>query len=213
MLNHRKLLLIGAGGHCKSVISSLHSLLSYETVGIVDENTQAGSLMGIPIIGGDTDLMSLYSKGYTDAFVAVGNGTIRKKLFKYIEEMGFEIPNIIDKSSTIDTSVQLGRGIYVGKMAVVNTEASIGDGVILNTACVIEHECNIGEMAHIAPGAILCGNVTIGKETHIGAGSVIRQGIKVGGKAVIGMGSVVVKNIKGNVTAFGNPCKEVSGCL
>lgn len=209
MPDSKKLLLIGAGGHCKSVISALISSSVYKKIAIIDNHTQMTKLLGIPVIGNDGDLEKLYMEGYTDAFIAIGDVTVRKRLFNYIDKIGFEIPNIVDVSSVIGLGVVLGRGIYIGKKTVVNTEASIGDGVMLNTACVIEHECRIEEMVHIAPGSILCGNVTIGKETYVGAGSVIRQGIEIGEKTMIGMGSVVVKNIKANVTAIGNPCKEI----
>jgi acetyltransferase-like isoleucine patch superfamily enzyme len=56
---------------------------------------------------------------------------------------------------------------------------------------------------------VICGEVEIGENTHIGAGSVIKQQVKIGSNTIIGMGSIVLKDIKGNVVAYGNPCKEV----
>jgi acetyltransferase-like isoleucine patch superfamily enzyme len=49
----------------------------------------------------------------------------------------------------------------------------------------------------------------VGDYTHIGAGSVVKQQTAIGANTLIGMGSVVLKNISDNVTAYGNPCREV----
>jgi acetyltransferase-like isoleucine patch superfamily enzyme len=62
---------------------------------------------------------------------------------------------------------------------------------------------------HISPGATLCGGVKICNNTHIGANSTIIQYRSIGENAIIGAGSIVTKDIRNNVTAYGNPCKEV----
>ena len=221
MPESRKLLLLGAGGHCRSVLDSLLSLSIYQEIGLVDnqyrETSKADTvpyniLSECKYMGGDDSLERLFSEGYTEAFITVGsigNVTVRKNLYTKLKQIGFRIPNIFDKSSTVSRYSILGEGIYVGKNAVVNANAQIGNCVIVNSSSVIEHDCIIGDFVHAASGCILCGNVQVEKETHIGAGSVIRQGIHIGAETIIGLGSVVVKDIGSNVVAYGNPCIEV----
>lgn len=222
MSEAKKILLIGAGGHCLSVLDSLLSSYNYIDIGIIDKNydmletssiiKKPCTIMDVPIVGNDNDLNKLYEEGYTDAFItvgSVGNVTIRKKLYQLVKSIGYHIPNIIDKTGIVSPHAICGEGIYVGKRAVVNANTQIGNCTIINTASVIEHECVVGDFVHVAPGSMVCGNVHIGSETHIGAGSVIKQGIRIGKETMIGVGSVVVKNIGSNVTAYGNPCKEV----
>lgn len=216
MFQNRKILLLGAGGHCLSVIDSLISSYNYSDIGIIDKveegNQGKRMIMGVPVVGSDDDLLHLFESGYTDAFItvgSVGNPSLRKKLYQQIKEIGFQIPNIIDKTSVISEYATLAKGIYVGKNAVINANTMIGCCAIINTSATIEHECNIGEFVHIAPGSILCGNVTIGNHTHIGAGSIVKQGLHIGSDTMIGMGSVVISNIGSKVTAYGNPCREV----
>jgi sugar O-acyltransferase (sialic acid O-acetyltransferase NeuD family) len=205
-----KIILVGGGGHCKSILDSLIQLNRYTEIGIVDKNEKIGSkVMGIPVVGSDEDLQRLYENGYKTAFVAIGESTLRIKLFEKLQNIGFTIPNIIDPTSTISTYTSLGKGIYFGKDSVVNVGSVINDGVIINTKALVEHDAYIGEFAHIAPGSILCGEVTVGMRTHIGAGSVIKQQVKIGADTLIGMGSVVLKDIDDNRVAYGNPCKEV----
>jgi len=213
----RKILLLGAGGHCKSVLDSIISSYCYDSIGIIDKilpsiEDENSNIMGIPIIGEDNDLTRLYSEGFTEAFITVGSigdVSLRKKLYITIKQIGFHIPNIVDSSSIVSSFAVLGEGIYIGKNAVVNADAKIGNCAIINTSAVIEHECRIGDFVHIAPGSILSGNVWIDEGTHIGAGSVIKQGLHIGADTMIGIGSVVLKDIKSKVTAYGNPCKEV----
>lgn len=220
MGQNRKILLLGMGGHCLSVIDSLKSLKLYESIGLIakDEDTlylsdtKADLNGSIQVVGSDKDLPLLKEEGYTDAFITVGsigNPIIRQRLYNLLKEIGYNIPNIIDRTAVLSSDISLGEGIYVGKKAVINAGSSIGNCAIINTMALIEHECSLGDFTHIAPGSILCGKVVVGENTHIGAGSIIRQGLNIGEDTMIGMGSVVVKDIGDHVTAYGNPCKEV----
>ena len=221
MEDAKNILLIGAGGHCLAVLDSLLSSYQYQDIGIIDKKNDCTepntnpkeTIMGVPIVGYDEDLEYLFDKGYREAFITVGSigdVSLRKKLYHKVKEIGFRIPNIIDKTSALSMNTTLGEGIYVGKKAMINANANIGNLAIINSSAVIEHECKINDFVHIAPGAVLCGNVWIGRETHIGAGSVIKQGVHIGSNTMIGMGSVVLKNMKDYTIAYGNPCREVN---
>jgi sugar O-acyltransferase (sialic acid O-acetyltransferase NeuD family) len=216
MPEKHNLLLIGGGGHCRSVIDSLRSNNRYDKIGIIEkrndlEDTKS-TLDGIPIIGFDDELELFKGYGYDEAFITVGsigNSKIRKKLFEKISKLGYKIPNIIDETSTVSDCIQLGKGIFIGKSVIVNAGANIKNGAIINSGSIIEHDCFVGEYVHISPGSILCGNVSIGSESHIGAGSIIKQSVSVGNNTVIGMGSVVLSDFGSYKKAYGNPCKEV----
>lgn len=209
----KKILLIGGGGHCKSVLDSLIQKNEYSKIGIIDKIENVGrTILGVPVIGCDNDLVNLYNEGYRYAFITVGsigNPKLRIQLFNRVEDIGFLMPNIIDPTAIVSKYVSLDSGIFVGKGAVINVGSRVGKGAIINTQSIIEHDCEIGEFAHIAPGTALCGEAQIGANTHIGAKSVIKQQTKVGANTVVGMGSVVLKDIADNMVAYGNPCKEV----
>ena len=209
----RKLLLLGGGGHCKSIIDSLFDKNEYDEIGIIEkQNNSCVPVLGIPVIGVDDDLKQFKHDGFTDAFISlgsIGNPLNRRKLFKLISSLGFSIPNIIDKSAVVSKSVVLGKGIYIGKNALVNADAFLSDCSIINSSATIEHDCIIGEFVHISPGAVLGGNVFIGQDSHIGAGSTIKQKVRIGENVMIGMGSVVLHDIPANTVAYGCPCKVV----
>lgn len=205
------LLLIGGGGHCRSVLDCLVSLGEYSQIRIVDNDRSAVAL-GIPLAGNDSDLPRLMRDGWTSAFITVGSiGStgIRRRLYHLIKELGFQIPIIIDPTAIIANEVEIREGTFVGKHAVVNSGSKVGNCAIINTGSIVEHDCCIGDFSHVSPGTTICGQVLIGNDTHIGAGTVVRQGITIGSSTLIGAGSVVVKDIPGHVKAYGNPCKVV----
>jgi sugar O-acyltransferase (sialic acid O-acetyltransferase NeuD family) len=210
---NKKLLLIGGGGHCKSVLDSLLPINQYSEIGIIDKKENiAKTILGVSIIGSDNDLLKLHKNGYYYAFITVGSVNVPKlriELFKMIEDIGYEIPNIVDLTANISESVKIEKGVFVGKNVVINVGSSIGKGVIINTASIIEHDCIIGQFSHVAPGAVLCGEVQVGANTHIGAKCVIKQQVKIGSNTVIGMGSVVLHDVGDHLLAYGNPCKVV----
>ena len=204
----KKLLLIGGGGHCYSVLDCVLSKDNYEDIGIIDHGDTP--ILSTPVIGRDKDLPKLFLEGWTDAFISVGsigNTALRRHLYNMVDKIGFTIPVICDSSAVIGRDVQIGKGVFIGKRAVINAGSIIGSGAIINTASMIEHDCVVGDFAHISPGTVLCGQVKVGADTHIGAGSVVRQQIRIGERALIGAGSVVVKDIPDYTKAFGNPCK------
>ena len=206
----KKLLLIGGGGHCRSVLDSVLSLHEYDEIGIVDYTNT--SVNGVPVVGQDEDLPNLHKAGWTDAFITVGSigdAKLRRRLYEMVSDIGFAVPVIEDPSAIIAKDVILAAGCYVGKGAILNAGSSIGKAAIINSGAVIEHDCVIDEFAHISPGTVLCGQVVVGVNSHIGAGAVVRQQIKIGKDVLVGIGSVVVDDIPDHVKAYGNPCRVV----
>ena len=209
----KKLVLLGGGGHCKSVLDAALSSGEYTEIVVTDPEIPVGSkIFNCRVAGTDEALSNLLNLGFIYAFIAVGsieNPSIRIKLADKAKALGFKFPVIVDPSAVISEYAHIGAGVFVGKKAVVNTDVTIEEHCIINTGCIIEHECQIGKFSHVSIGSILCGNVIVGKESLVGAGATVIQGIKIGNRAIIGAGSTVVKDIPDNVNAYGNPCRVV----
>ena len=210
---NKKILLIGGGGHCKSVLDSLLELNKYLEVGIIDKKDKIGSsVLGVPVIGCDDDLPALFNKGYKYAFVTVGsigNSSLRIKLYNILSEIGYEIPSVVDPSAIVSKYAKIEQGVFIGKQSIVNAGSLIQKGAIINSGTIIEHDCQIGVFAHIAPGVVLGGGVTVGENSHIGSNVTIKQQVNIGSNSIVGMGSVVLHNIEDSIMAYGNPCREV----
>ena len=91
-----KIILIGGGGHCKSVIDVIEQEARFEIAGIVDKPELLGSkILGYPVIANDIDLEVL-AKKYKNALITVGqikSSLARIKLYDLVIKAGFILPS------------------------------------------------------------------------------------------------------------------------
>ena len=194
-----KIVLLGCGGHAKSIVDAIETAGIYEIAGFIDNVCQDEfEYRGYRIIGCDEKLQEIYSSGIHYAFVCVGflgRGRVRNKLYEELKEIGYIIPSIVDPSAVLATDVNIGEGTFVGKRAVINSNALVGKMAIINTAAVIEHDCVIDDFCHIAISSVICGAVHVGENSFVGANATVIQGVNIGADAFIKACSVVVKDV------------------
>ena len=206
-MRNDKIVLIGGGGHCKSVLDAVLRSRNYSEIVITDNDLPVGtSILGCKVVGNDDLLPDLYRNGVTFGFISIGSiksTDVRHRAYERAYGVGFEFPIIADPSAIIASSAAIGKGVFIGKNAVVNADAVIGHMAIINTGAIIEHGCKIGEFSHIAVGAVACGNVTIKKGVFMGARSVVTQGVSIGEGVMIGAGSIVLKSVPSYQKIYG----------
>lgn len=209
----KDIILLGGGGHCKSVIDTIKNINEFNIVGILDVKEKMGTKVSdVEIIGTDDDLDYFYKQGIIYSFItlgSIGNTNPRQNLYKRSMEIGYKFPAIVDNTSMVSAHAKIGDGTFIGKGAIINADVILDLNCIINTGAIIEHDCHIGRFCHIAPGSVISGGVIIGDNTHIGTNSTIIQNVNIGDNCIIGAGSVVVSNINNNAKAYGNPCREV----
>ncbi len=191
----KELVLVGFGGHGKSVADCIERQGKYQIVGYTDLKPLDGCKYNY--LGTDEALDTLYHKGIRNAVVCIGylgKGNVREILYEKLKSIGYTLPIIIDPSALISETAEIGEGTFVGKMAVINAEANVGKMAIINTKALVEHECIVGDFTHIAVGATLCGAVTVGESCLVGASATVLQTLTVGDHTVIGAGSLIVKS-------------------
>jgi UDP-perosamine 4-acetyltransferase len=202
-----KLIILGTGGHARSVMDILLQNADFDIVGCI--GPESSEVLGQPVIGNDNDLRHIFSKGIWNIFVAIGDNHLRNMLFQKVTSIGFRPINVVSQFAMISPRVELGVGICIMAGAVINVATTIRDNCIINTRCSIDHNCSIGRSSHIAPGVTLSGTVRIGEGVHIGTGSCVIDGITIGDWAYIGGGATVVKDIPAGVLAYGVPAKII----
>ncbi len=202
-----KILLIGCGGHAKSVVDSIEAAGQYDIAGFVGTpQEQEFTYRGYRVLGTDADLPALYASGVRYAALCVGylgEGRLRDRLASSVKAAGFTLPIVMDSSAVVAADAVIGEGTFIGKNAVVNAAATVGRLAIINTAAVVEHDCRVGDFSHVAVGATLCGGVTVGEHALVGAGATVLQGLAVGDNARVGAGATVLIDIADNTTAVG----------
>lgn len=206
-----KLVLIGGGGHCKSVIDAAKRMDCFDEIVITDRNINQGTkVLGCTVVGTDDCLEELYQQGFEYALVTVGSmgvNPLREKIANKVAALGYMFPVIQDPSAIVSDSAVIEDGTFIGKNVVINVDTKIGKHCIINTGAIIEHGCCIDDFVHISVGTTLCGEVNIGKNCMIGSRSTIIQCISVGDNCVVGAGAVMIKNLPDNSTAFGVPAR------
>lgn len=188
------IVLIGAGGHCKSVIDVLEHLDEYRISGIVGMPEEAGlKVLGYPVIGTDADLEKIITE-YRYFHIALGflrSPRRRIEIWKLLTGIGAKMPAIISPLAYVSSHSRIGRGTIVMHRALINSSAVVGENVIINTMALVEHDAIIGDHCHIATGAVINGGVKVGEAAFVGSGTVTRQGAEIAAGAFIKANSIV----------------------
>ena len=191
----KRLLLIGCGGHARSLIDLVETTHQWQIHGLVGLPEQVGSeVLGYSVLGTDAQLPALREQCGC-AVLAVGqltNPTPRQRLAALLDQYCFQIPTLISPNAHISRHALIGNGTVVGHGAIVNAGAKVGDHCILNTHAVIEHDAWIGNHCHISTGALINGNVSIGHGSFIGSGAMLREGLEIPSGSVISAGKRVM---------------------
>jgi len=205
--SHRKpVLVIGAGGHSKSVISVLRTA-GYTVEAVIDDGPSkwGQELLGVPVAGPTSELAN---KAGALAIIAIGNNVSRKTVAERFNHL--EWITLVYPGAYVNPSAQLGPGTMVFPGAVIGAEASIGAHVIISAQCTVGHDSVIGDYAHLAAGVQVAGEVSIGKGVFLAVGSVVIPGIRIGEWALVGAGGVVVHDLPDGCKAFGVPARVVA---
>lgn len=207
---NRPLILLGGGGHCKSVADAALSA-GFEIRGILDvPDAVGGQCMGIDIIGTDADIPKYVDE--CDFVITVGaikRHDKRIELHSAVANAGGSFATIIASTAYISPFATVGAGTVVLHGSVVNSAARIGDGCIINTGAVIEHDTEVGNYCHVSTQAVINGGCRVGEATFIGSGAVVCNGITIAGDTVVGAGAVVNKDILTSGIYVGVPARLI----
>jgi len=194
---HKNLILLGGGGHCKSVIEVAESA-GYTILGIFDRPEEVGkAVLDYKVIGVDDDIPQYVDKA--EFVITVGfikNPALRIKLYNKVKEAGGKLATIVASTAHVSKYATLGEGTVVMHQAFVNAGAQIGNNVILNTFTNIEHDAVIGDQCHISTGTMVNGDCKVGQNVFVGSQTVLANGIEVADDIIIGAGSVIYHDIK-----------------
>ena len=201
---NRSLILIGGGGHCKSVINVAESA-GFRILGILDTAEYIGKkVLNYEVIG--KDICRLID--YASFIVTVGHikdASLRIQLHEKVLRKNGTLATLISPTAIISRYADIGEGSVIMHQAVVNADVRIGKGCIINTFANIEHDSVIGDYTHISTGTMVNGNCCVGNASFLGSQSVMVNGRSITDECVIAAGSVVRKDIKIRGIYSGNP--------
>lgn len=191
----KNILLIGCGGHSKSIIEIIESSNKFKILGLIGQNDEIGrKVLGYDVLGVDGDLEKL-KESCSNAFVAIGQIKSYEKKFNLINKLlslNFKIPSIFSSTSIVSKHSLLEIGSSIAHGVVINAGAKVGKYCTINTNALIEHDVVIGDLCHISTGVLINGNTKIGKGSFIGSGAIIREGLTIPPNTVISSGKRIM---------------------
>ncbi|WP_080238129.1 acetyltransferase [Spirosoma rigui] len=145
-----------------------------------------------------------------EAFVAISDNRVRKRLVKMLNERRKIQPvNAIHDTSVVSTLASLGHGNLIAARVTINPYAEIGHHCIIQSGAIVETRAKVGDYVHVGTASVINSGVFIEEGAFIGTGATLVAGVTIGKNARVGAGSVVIENVDAGETVFGNPAKKL----
>jgi sugar O-acyltransferase (sialic acid O-acetyltransferase NeuD family) len=175
-----RLLIVGAGGHGRSVAEAVLMADQFNLLGFLDDGAfaRAEAVWDLPVLG-PAAAFENYANHAAHAVVAIGNNVLRKKLFAELQSAGFALASVIHPKAIVSPRAQLGAGVAVMAGAIVGTEAKLGQGAIVNCGAVVDHHAQVHEFGHLGVNACMAGGSELGALAWMQAGSAIGYGVQI----------------------------------
>jgi len=174
----RTLILVGAGGHCRSCIDVIELEARWTIAGIVGREEERGSVvLGHAVAHVDADLPALVKQGHAFLITIgqIGAPGRRKEIYERLVSLGASFATVISPRSYVSAHAIIGAGSIVMHHALVNAAATIGANCIINSKSLVEHDAAVGDHCHVATTAVVNGGVVLGEGSFIGSGAVLKE--------------------------------------
>lgn len=188
-----RLLVVGAGGHGRSVAEAAVLSDQFEVVGFLDDGLLVGTTVFNAVVLGSIASMSQHFAATDQAIVALGNNALREKIFQQLTEASFKFATVVHPRAIVSPSASLGAGSVVMAGAIVGTEASLGVGTIVNCGAVVDHQAKVEDYGHLGVNASMAGGTVLGRNAWMQAGTAIGFGLCVSPGSILQPGVFVMK--------------------
>jgi sugar O-acyltransferase (sialic acid O-acetyltransferase NeuD family) len=191
-----RIVIIGAGGLGREVIDLVNCINSieaqFEIIGFADDALPKGfSINGFEILGTLQDCIHLSNVHFV---VAIGNPSIREKIFKLLQDNKKELVNLIHPNVQISQSsmIEPHSGILIFNNAYIGPNAKVGSNVIIHVNTVIGHDSIVLEHCMIMHSSVLNGKISLESAVLIGPLCVINGKHHFKKSSVIAAGSKLI---------------------
>lgn len=201
------LLLVGASGLAREVLSLLRTAGDTRRVGILDDSPalRGTRMASAPILGALEDVAE-----YPDAelLLCVGAGAVRELMSKRLSELGVgttRYARVVHAGVELPESCTIGAGSIVLAGVVLTVDVVVGEHVVIMPNVTLTHGNRISSYATLCAGVTLGGEVRIENGAYLGMNASIRQRVRIGSHSTIGMAAAVLTDVPAHETWLGVP--------
>ena len=204
--NDREIVLLGGGGHARSIIEVLDEC-GEGLLGYIDE-VEVSKTNRI-WLGPDLRMaISLHDSSRFCFFPAAGENRRRRDDLNLLANLRLELsPPLVSPRAFVAADVEVGLGSIVMPGAVVRAGTQIGIACVINSGAVIDHDCNVEDFAHVGPGVSIAGGAQIQMGAFLGVGSTVLPNVVFGARSILGAGGVAVHHVPPDSVYVGLPAK------
>jgi acetyltransferase-like isoleucine patch superfamily enzyme len=146
------------------------------------------------------DFPSTFSRGLYDTVILAMGGSLksmrfRKRVYEEYLAKGVKFTNLISKSATIASGVEIGVGNIIEANVYIGPHTVIGDNNFISYSTAIGHHSNVGSHNLFAPGINMAGLVKIGDECIFPTGVNFIDKINVGNGVIVPVGYDVISDL------------------
>ncbi|HEX5723977.1 MAG TPA: NeuD/PglB/VioB family sugar acetyltransferase [Longimicrobiaceae bacterium] len=194
---------IGAGGHGKSVVSVLLAS-GMPVAGVLDDDPAAWgrSVVGVPVLG---PLSELGRMAPARAVIGLGENDARRAVAERFPEV--EWVRVVYPGAYVNPTARIGAGTVVFPGTLIGADVAIGAHVVVSGHATVGHDVVLEDFVHVAPGVQIAGSVHVEAGAMLAIGSIVCPGVRIGAGAMLGAGAVAVHDVPAGCTALGIPAR------
>jgi len=207
-MSDKELVIIGCGGHGRTVLDVVLDNDPEARVSFVDDHAEPGEIIETVNPGRVFEISrQLEPNSNQEFFVAIGNNLHRREVTNTLGELS--LATIIAKDATIGIDAKIAAGAFIGHLAVVGPFAKVGRGALINTRSHISHESEVGNFSQLTLDVTVGGRAIIGSNVYVGMRACIFDGKKISDDIKVGAGSIVTRDLEKPGTYIGVPARLV----
>ncbi len=207
MENYLGLLILGFGGHARSV-ADVALAEGIAQLCFIDECARPDEHFA------GFEVLSNWPGELPDGWAvmpASGDNSKRQALCQWSTERGWPLATLVASTATIGFGTVLEAGCFVARHAHVGPMSHLGQGCIVNTGAIIEHDVVVGEYSHVSIGACVAGRGRVGRQCFLGAGSTVIDGLNIADGVTLGAGACATESLEVPGVYVGVPARLISG--
>lgn len=199
------LLIYGAGGLGREVLSALQASGEFVSGFVVDPGYSAPDIRGLEVRVARLETLLDPALRFV---LAVGDSRARQHAALLLG-LKAKFVTVRHPAAVIGPCVSFGMGTMILGLCSITTDVSIGSHGLINPGCTIAHDCLLEDFVNLGPSCAIAGRVTVREGANLGAGVCVAPGVVIGAWSTVGAGAVVIRDVDPGSTVVGVPARPI----